>query len=99
MQEEEKILILESLVRKLSKWLIFLGKTPATFFNLSFPTIEKKRDALSSYWDVSTPDFFQDFSPPSQVMQACTDVKKNVQRKRTSDSFAGVIRKYIFMKK
>ena len=81
MQEEEKILILESLVRKLLKWLIFWGKTPAAFFNLFFPTIEKKRDALGSYWDVSTPDFFQDFSPPSQVMQACTDVKKMYKEK------------------
>ena len=55
----EKILILERLVRKLPKWLIFWGKTPAAFFNLFFPTIEKKRDALGSYWDVGTPDFFR----------------------------------------
>jgi len=34
-----------------------------------------------------------------QVMRAGTDVKKNEQRKSTPDSYVGIIRQYIFMKK
>ena len=37
--------------------------------------------------------------PTSQVMRACIDRKKNVQEKRTLDSFLGPIGQYIFMKK